>query len=501
MQGFNLYADAVQSTLGPSGKSVIIHNLGEEPTITKDGVTVGECLDSDDPVINTAIQLIKKVASKMDSDSGDGTTTASVLCRMIIKLGLELKKEPGFNEHNFKMEMEKCLEYIIDQLKKHSIKIPIEKIGMIAATSANNDNEIGNLFQHAFNNAGESGYINIVESVTGKSYVDIIKGYVLDLGYSERRFSNNLETGFFEAKEAYIVIIDNEITDKREMLKIVKAYKDIAKKLPTVIIAKDFSKDVVNIIDYNNMDIAGTRFCLIKNHLRNDEYLSILNDVSNFTGAQITKEFDEFDLPHGIGNNLIVKQGYTVFGDAVGTQKELLDDYLYVLKIAAENEKSAYHADLFKKRISKMQNGVTTFYVGADSEVALKEKKHRVEDAYNACKLALRSHVIIGGGQSLLLISISAERNLHNSVLLKSITEPFRQILINSHHEEEAIEDIYKKTSWKLGYNAKTRNFENLFESGIIDPLEVTLNGLKNSFSLAMTILNTECLIVDEPQK
>lgn len=499
LEGINLLADAVKSTLGPSGKTVIIANGTEEPFATKDGVTVAMSIDHNDAVMNVAIQLVKKVASKMDFDSGDGTTTATVLCRELIALGMLLKKTEGFDEHEFKTTIYAELENIIAKIHEHSVKIPLDEIGKVALTSANNDFFIANLFQEAFNNSKEDGYINIVETTKGYSYVDIIKGYVVELGYMDRKYANNPITNFFEAKKCRIVIYDNEFTDRREMIKLIERASK-SDPLPLLIFAKEYSKEVVNVVDFNNMDRIGNRICLIKNPLRNDEYSTLVSDIANYTGATAIPHFDEYDAEFGEAHNVIVKQGYAILGENVGTQDELLNDYLFLLEQAANEEASAYHSGLMKKRVDRMRNGVTTFYVGGNSEMEIKEKKHRVEDAYKACNAAMKGNVIMGGGQSLVLLSPKlGDESLNDCqrVFYKALQQPFKDILLNSLHNVDSISDIQNAISFEKGYNAKTRKYENLYESGIVDPVSVVVNGLTNAVSIAMTILSTECLIVE----
>lgn len=497
-EGVNLFTDAVKSTLGPSGKFVIISNgNGEDPFPTKDGVTVGNSIDSPDFVINTAIQLIKKVASKTDFDNGDGTTTASVLCRELIVLGMELQEMDGFDQHKFRETIYKELDIIIEKLNEVAVNIPLQDIGKVALTSANNDIEIATLFQEAFNNTKEDGYINIVESVTGKSYINIVKGYVVDLGYMDRRFANNEVTGLFEAPKCRVLIYDNEFTDKQEMLKLIsRSPKD--NPLPVLIFSKDYSKEVVGIVDFNNADRIGNKICLIKNQLRNDEYSNLILDLSNYTGAEPIKHFDEFDAEFGEATNVVVKQGYTIFGELEGTRKELMDNYLSLLKRAAKEESSPSYAEQILKRVNRIENGITTFYVGGDSDIERIEKKHRVDDAYKACQIALKGKVIMGGGQALVLLSKDLnECNDYEQIFHRTIRKPFYEILLNSLHSEGRCQQIRENLSFEKGYNAKTRQFENLYDSGIVDPLDVSINGLKNAVSIAMTILSTECLIVE----
>lgn len=498
LEGFNTFADAVKSTLGPSGKFVIINEgNGEDPFATKDGVTVGNSIDNDDPVINTGIQLIKKVASKMDQDSGDGTTTASVLCRELLKLGMELRKNEYFDDHLFRKTVYEELEYVKGKLLDMAIQIPLEEISKVALTSANNDSFIANLFQEAFNNAKEDGYINIVETTIGTSYIDIIKGYVVELGYANRSMANNPITGFFEAEKCKIVLYDNEFKDKKEMVKLIERHTK-HNPLPIIIFAKDFSRDVTGIVDFNNQDRIGIKICLIKNQLRNEEYDNLMADISNYTGAEIIRHFDEFDSELGEANNVVVKQGYTIFGEIEGTRKELLDDYLYLMESAAKEEKSSFISTNLNKRIDRMRNGITTFYVGGGSEIELKEKKHRVEDAYRACKLALKEKVVMGGGQTLVLLSPDFDKcNDYQLLFYQAIQKPFKEILKNSLHNDDDIIKIRERISFEKGYNAKTRKYENLYDSGIVDPVSIVINGLENAVSIALTILSTECLIVE----
>lgn len=499
LEGIDLFADAVKSTLGPSGKTVIISNGVSDPFSTKDGVTVGMEIDHHDPVMNVGIQLVKKVTSKMDADSGDGTTTATVLCRELIVLGMELKEQLGdeFNEHLFINTIHEELEILLAKLEQVAVDIPLEEIGKVALTSANNDSLIANLFQEAFNNSGKDGHINIVQSVFEKSYVDIIKGFVIELGYVGRNFANNYITGFFEAQKCKILLYDNEFKDRKEMIKLMTNASE-KNPMPLIIIAKDFSKEVEAIVEFNNNDRIGIKTCLIKNHLRNDEYMNLMMDISNYSGAQIVQEFDEFDCEFGEVSNVVVKQGFTIFGEVEGTRKQMLDDYLFLMESAAKEEKSPAYSEQIKKRVDKMRNGVTTFYVGGNSDIEITEKKHRVDDAYKSCCAALKGKVVMGGGQSLVLLSKDYNQcNDYQLIFSKAIRKPFEEILKNCLHSEDDISTIRQTISFEEGYNAKTRKYENLFDSGIVDPLIVVVNGLKNAVSIALTISSTECLIVE----
>jgi chaperonin GroEL len=498
MEGINILADAVQSTLGPSGKTVMIKNLGEPPFTTKDGVTVAEVMDSNDPVINAGMQYIKMVASKMNVDFGDGTTTVTIMCRKMIQLGMELRKnDPNFDEHLFRTVIYECLEKAKHDVLRNSVKLELKDIHKIAFTSSNNDKEIADLFQAAYDHCGADGYINILESVTGKSYLSLIEGYVLQMGYIERSYANNHLTNFFEASRAKVFLYDGEFNDKKEALEIIRHLTIGTDIIPVLIIAKDFSKDVKGVFEFNNSDRIGVKACLVKNHLRNDEYSSLLQDLSEYTGAVPFKNYDRFDSQYGIVNDLIVKQGYTVFGKPNKTQAEILQNHIDNLLKASENEASAFHSEDMRKRVSKMQKGVTTLYVGGHSEVELIERKHRVEDAHKACSAALRGNVIVGGGQIWPLLYKNRPIHNYTDVFYNSIMEPFKMILRNSLHSDDHISKVWKNITFEKGYNAKTRNFENLMETGIIDPADIAIGSIENATSIAMTILNTECLIVE----
>jgi len=447
LEGIDILYHGVKSTLGPSGHTVIIANEGEEPYATKDGVTVAMEMNHKDPIMNVGIQMVRKVASKTDDDNGDGTTTATVICRSLIALGMDLRKQAFYDDHIFRKTIYSELDYILNQIDKNSREIPLSEIGKVAYTSANNDQEIANLFQKAFNNSGADGYINILETGSGKSHVDIIKGFVIEHGYADRKYANNSISGFFEAKKCKVVLYDNEFTDKREIIKLIERSSN-TNPLPIVIFAKDFSKEVYSVVDFNNQDRIGNKICLIKNTLRNEEYNSLVQDIAHYTGAEPIQHFDEFDSELGEATDVIIKQGYSIFGEVTGTRKEILDDYLSLLEQAAAEEQSNHHSQSMQKRVDKMRNGITTFYVGGASDIEIAEKKHRVEDAYRACKAALKSKVVMGGGQTLVLLSKDFNTcDEYQTVFYRSIQRPFIEMLKNSFHSDD---DIFHQTQTTL---------------------------------------------------
>lgn len=507
IEGVNLLADAVKSTLGPSGKSVIIKNNGQEPYSTKDGVTVAMEIESDDEVMNVGIQMVKKVASKTDADGGDGTTSATVLCRELIVSGMKLKNNDDFNDHAFKTSIYSSLGKTLKKLEESSREISVEEVYNVALTSSNSDTQIATLMREAFLSTGRDGYINIIESTSGKSYISSIKGFVVNLGYVSRNFANNNVTNFFEAAEANILIFDGDLSNTKVANKIIrKSLTDKYNLKPLVVIAKDFNKQVIEMFEFNNKNSNCPGFCLVRNSLRNDEYVSLNNDIANYTGSTIITDFDEYEEVFGVAKDLVVKEGFSIFGQPEDTQKEILDSYLKELSEASDVEASPYHALSMKKRVNTMINGITTYYVGGDSDIEIKEKRDRIEDAYKACKAALSGKVVIGGGQALALISKGHffESNSQNKdkkyedMFFKFILAPFVNILANSLHKPEEIDFIFNNLTERNGYNAKTRRNEDLFKSGVIDPLSIVSNGLKNAVSIALTVLSTECLIVEK---
>lgn len=449
--GVELLAKGVGSTLGPSGKTVIIHRIGEDPFITKDGVTAANEFDSDHPLIRLGIMLARKVSSKMDTDDGDGTTSTTVVLNALIQnyrehIGAETLPEM----YEFQQQIHFLANFLYTELDKRA-KVPtIDDLKRIALTSTNHDEILAELFHKAYAKVGFDGYINLANSNNGESKVDIIDGFVLEMGYADRKYANNPVTNFFEAKTARILLYDAEFTDRKQMVDFLSQY--LPKGVPVVVIAKNFSSEVVELVDYNNSTAKGTVVCLVKNIYRNDEYDGLVSDIEHYTGAVRTKSFEKFETELGICHDLVIKQGYTIMGKCDETLESSLEDYLHLLTLSAEEEASLFLKEQILKRVSRIKNGVTTVYIGGDSEIEIKERRHRADDAFKACNSAIRNKVIVGGGNTIVNIAKEFKKITETTVselFFDSVLAPFFLILENSLHSANEQNMIYYQISEK----------------------------------------------------
>ena len=497
-KGVKLLSDSVGSTLGPSGKTVIIHRIGEDPFITKDGVTVAKEVDSDDDIERLGIMLARKASTKMDEEEGDGTTSTTVILNGLFEEFNAAKFEmKNFDMYAFHNRMHALVDTFCDELEKSSRVPTINDLRNIALTSSNNDVVIAELFLQAFNNVGKEGYINFVDSTNGKSYLDIINGFVLEMGYADRKYANNPFTNFFEAKEASVLLYDAEFTDRKQMINFLHNEKKTG--LPILIIAKNYSTDVVEVVDFNNSNALNPRVCLVKNIYRNDEYDGLMSDIEHYTEAERTKEYSDFDTVLGYVNDLVVKQGYMIFGEASESVKQPLEDYLELLALSAKEESSAFLKEQILKRVSRIKNGVTTLYIGGDSEIEIKERRHRVEDAFKACKSAIKNKVVVGGGNTLMAITKLLVLNSPTEMIFsRAILKPYLLILKNSMHLEAEINKISFEINFKICYNARERKYEHTEETSVLDPLNVVVNSIKNAVSIFLTVISTECVIIEK---
>lgn len=497
--GVEILARGVGSTLGPSGKTVIIHRQGEDPFITKDGVTVANEIDSDDDLERLGILLARKASSKMDEDDGDGTTSATVMLHGFFKgfLGYREVVGDGFSMFTFQNRIHELVEYVEGELDKISVYPDLGRLYKIALTSSNNDVLIADLLTQAFKKVGHDGYINLVDSVTGHSYLDSIDGFVLEMGYADRKYSNDLVSGFFKADIAGVLLYDGEMKSRSEVLKFMA--HESRKGRPILVIAKDYSREVMELVSFSNSQPMNPKICLVKNIYRNDEYDGLLSDIEHYTGAVRTSEYDEFDTEVGEVNNLVVKQGYMIFGKASDYLQKDLDDYLELLTLSAKEESSVFLKDQILKRVSRIKNGVTTLYIGGNSEIEIKERRHRVEDAFKACKSAIRNHVVIGGGNSIVSIAKKyVDHTDESRLFFDAILSPFFLILENSMHTIEESYAIYNKIGDGKYYDAKTRQYTNYDDCYVMDPVSVVVNGIKNAVSIFLTVISTECIIIEK---
>lgn len=506
-KGVNDLCAAVASTLGPTGKTVIIKNSNyEDEHITKDGVTVANSMDSDDPLQNLGMQIAKKVSSKTDIDNGDGTTGATVMMNAMINQGFQ---DEYADVVKYKAGMEQAVQDILAKIDENAIQITYEdksKIIEVATISSNNDAELGKQIAEAVILAGEYGHVNVIESIALASRIERIEGFVIDLGFADQQFALNKETGYFEADKAKLLLMKDKLIDKSEWLKIVRDRDQFYNGVPLIIIAQDYSQDILRMAAHVNSITGASKVCLLRNNLRENEFESIYEDLAAYSGAQIVRSYEYHDT-FGNVNDVIVKPGYTVFGESDYT----MTDYLEALKKRIDNEKSPAIRTSIASRIGRFENGVTSFFVGGNSEVEMKERRDRVNDSVNSSKAAITEGIIIGGGQlllkiaDLLLLPYNKQKDFdkgYNNVV-KSMLSVTEQIIDNCgfvDDKEEYVSRIVSSNDLAYGFDFKNREWGNLFELGVVDPARTIKNSIRNAASVASTILTTECVIIESNQ-
>lgn len=499
-KGIDLLSNAVASTLGPSGKTVIIDNGQGDFNVTKDGVTVANSIDSDKPMENLGIQYAKKVSSKTDTDNGDGTTTATVVLRAMIDRGFS---DNPVDVISYKEGMVRARTEIVDFIEKNAIAINYsdkKRILDIATISANNDKDLSPMIAEAVIKSGEFGHVNIIESISRNSSIEVIEGFVIDLGMADRKFANDKSTGYFLAQDAKMLLMKGKLIDKQKWFAITGDMERHFKNQPLIILAQDYSQEILALGHHINSINNGLNVCFLRNNLRDNEFESIYEDVAAFTGAEIVDSYNTMDV-FGDISSAVVKQGYTVFGESTSN----IDFHIDSLKERIQKSKSISDQKSYEKRISKLQDGVVSFFVGGSSEAEMKERKDRVVDSVSSCKAAIAEGIIIGGGQLLWKISPKIPKfknaDFENGYcnVFDSVKSIFNQICKNcSESSEEIMFSILDSKNLKYGYNFKTKEFGNLVKLGVIDPAKVTKNAIINAESLASTLLTTECVIIEQ---
>lgn len=503
LEGINRLADAVASTLGPSGKTVIIKNGNEDEIITKDGVTVAKSVDAEDPLENCGIQMVKKTATKMDTDNGDGTTSATILCREMIRRGMDQQNTKP-DMISYVKGMNHYAKGLFDFIEKNTVKIKENDstaLKQVATISSNNDSELGALIAEATIRSGAYGHVNIREGKRDHDYIDVLDGFLFDLGIADNAFANNQETGFFESAKCAFILKTEKFTDAKEWYRITNDVQKYLLDNPDVIlIAQDYSTEIINLAKYWNRQ-SSKKICLVRNGLKENEFNSIYEDIAAFTGATIVTDYDSHNVM-GRANNIVCKPGITIIGDT----NVNFDEHVSFLKKKTDNETLEFNKTFLKRRISRFENGVVTFFIALNSDIEVKEKKDRVVDAYSACKAAIEEGIVIGGGHLLYKYAAKKEyetgsdsyslgiNNMHYSI--KSI---FNQIIQNCGEEninKQWIQD--SKKPGNFGIDFKKMKYVNLLKSGIIDPKKIVVNAVKNALSVASTILNTECVIIEK---
>ena len=510
LSGVNQLADAVKSTLGPAGKNVMIDTGAGAPTVTKDGVTVAKSIDLEDPFENLGAQMCKQVASKTNDIAGDGTTTATVLAQAIAREGLK-NVAAGANPMELKAGIDKAVKDITNNLDPLAQKIEGKKsIAQIATISANNDKEIGELIADAMDKVGEDGVITIEDSKTAETTLDAVVGMQFDRGYCSPYFVTNSDNMSCVLEDPYILLYDKKISAMADILPHLEFAAGHNK--PLVIVAEDIDGEALSALILNKMRGA-IKVCAVRapgyGESRNDN----LSDIAVMTGGTLIEEVTGVKLSEvdpaaylGSAKNITITANTTTIVEGAG-KKELIDARIATLKNSITPETNAYEKAKLQSRIAKLVGGVAVIRVGAATEVEMKEKKDRVDDALHATKAAVAEGIVAGGGIALLRASKGLSLNSANdektgyNIVLKAIEEPLRQIVTNAGLEASVVVNKVKEMEGNKGFNAKIGEYQDLVANGVIDPVLVTKTALKNAASIAGLILTTECVITNIPEK
>ena len=507
-RGVDALANAVKVTLGPKGRNVIIGKSFGGPTVTKDGVTVAKEIELKDPLENMGAQMVKEVASKTNDLAGDGTTTATVLAQAIVKEGLK-NVAAGANPMDLKRGIDKAVEAIVADLAKQAqvVGSDSEKIKQIASISANNDEVIGDLIATAFGKVGKEGVITVEEAKGTDTYVDVVEGMQFDRGYLSPYFVTNPEKMEVELERPYILLYDKKVSSLKELLPILEPVAQSGK--PLLIIAEDVDGEALSTLVVNKLRGA-LKIAAVKAPGFGDRRKAMLEDIAILTGGTVIAEESGYTLENttlemlGTAEKVTIDKDNTTLVNGAGTA-DLIKNRVNQIKGQMESTTSDYDKEKLQERLAKLAGGVAVLYVGAASEVEMKEKKDRVDDALHATRAAVEEGIVAGGGVALLraksvLNSIKAENADEATgiqIVSRAIESPLRTIVENAGLEGSVIVAKVSEGKGNFGYNAKTDEYVDMLKAGIIDPKKVTRVALENAASVAGMILTTECALVD----
>ncbi len=507
-RGVDALANAVRVTLGPKGRNVVIGKSFGGPVITKDGVTVAKEIELEDPLENMGAQMVKEVASKTNDLAGDGTTTATILAQAIVKEGLK-NVAAGANPMDLKRGIDKAVDAIIEDLRKQSKEVgdKSEKIKQVAAISANNDDSIGELIAEAFGKVGKEGVITVEEAKGRETYVEVVEGMQFDRGYLSPYFVNEPEKMLVDLENPLILLYDKKISGLKDLLPILEPVAQSGK--PLLIIAEDVEGEALATLVMNKLRGA-LRVAAVKAPGFGDRRKAMLEDIAILTGGTVISEETGRTLENttidmlGKAERVTINKDNTTIVNGAG-KKEDIDHRVQQIKAQIEVTTSDYDKEKLQERLAKLAGGVAVLYVGAASEVEMKEKKDRVDDALHATRAAIEEGIIPGGGTAF----IRAKKSLDNiktenedektgvAIMRRAIEEPLRQIVFNAGKEGSVVAAKVDDGKGDFGYNAKTDEYVNMFKAGIIDPAKVARIALENAASVAGMILTTESALVD----
>ncbi len=507
-KGVDVLANTVKVTLGPKGRNVIIEKSFGGPQITKDGVTVAKEIELENPLENMGAQMVKEVASKTNDLAGDGTTTATILAQSMIKEGLK-NVAAGANPLDLKNGIDKATKAIVKDLEKQSVEVgdDVEKIKQVASISANNDEVIGDLIATAFSKVGKDGVITVEEAKGMETYVDVVEGMQFDRGYLSPYFITNQEKMEVELEKPLILLVDSKVSSMKDLLPVLE--KSAQTGRPLLIIAEDIEGEALATLVVNKLRGA-LKIAAVKAPGFGDRRKAMLDDIAILTGGTVVSEERGYKLENtgmemlGQAEKITIDKDNTTIVSGAGN-KEDVDARIKQIKAQIETTTSDYDKEKLQERLAKLAGGVAVLYVGAPSEIELKEKKDRVDDALNATRAAVEEGIIPGGGVAILrakkalkkLKSDNADEKTGISIVERAIEEPLRQIANNAGKEGAIVVGKVEEGEKDFGYDAKNDKYVNMFKEGIIDPKKVTRIALENASSVSGMILTTEASITD----
>ena len=508
-RGVDALANAVKVTLGPRGRNVIISKSFGSPQVTKDGVTVAKEIELEDALENMGAQMVKEVASKTNDLAGDGTTTATVLAQAIVKEGLK-NVASGANPMDLKRGIDKAVAKIVEHLAKQAKEVgsSSEKIRQVASISANNDDTIGELIAQAFEKVGKEGVITVEEAKGTDTYVDVVEGMQFDRGYLSPYFVTDSEKMVAELDHPYILLYDKKISTMKDLLPVLEPVAQSGK--PLLIIAEDIDGEALATLVVNKL--RGTlRIAAVKAPGFGDRRKAMLEDIAILTGGTVIAEERGFTLENatidmlGTAERVSIDKDNTTIVNGAGKSDDIKARVAQI-KAQIENTSSDYDREKLQERLAKLSGGVAVLYIGAASEVEMKEKKDRVDDALHATRAAVEEGIVAGGGIALIraknvlgkLKPLNADEETGIKIIFKALEAPLRTIVENAGVEGSVIvARVLEASRDAYGYNAKTGTYTDMFKAGIIDPKKVTRVALENAASVAGMILTTECALVD----
>ena len=511
-RGVDQLANAVKVTLGPKGRNVVIEKKFGAPQITKDGVTVAKEVELENKFENTGAQLVKSVASKTGDDAGDGTTTATILTQAIVTEGLK-NVTAGANPMDLKRGIDKAVSTIVDHIKSTAEQVGdnYDKIEQVATVSANNDPEIGKLLADAMRKVSKDGVITIEESKSRDTSIGVVEGMQFDRGYLSGYFVTDADKMECVMDKPYILIYDQKISNLKDFLPILQPAAESGR--PLLVIAEDVDSEALTTLVVNRLR-GGLKICAVKAPGFGDRRKAMLEDIAVLTGGVVISQDKGLTLDKatlemcGTCDKVTVNKETTTIVNGAG-DKQLIADRIAQIKNEIENTTSSYDKEKLQERLAKMSGGVAVLYVGANSEVEMKEKKDRVDDALCATRAAIEEGVVTGGGAAY----IRAQKALENlkgdtadeetgiRIIERAIEEPLRQIVYNAGGEGAVVVQKVREGEGDFGYNARKGEYEDLRKAGIIDPAKVARVALENAASIAGMFLTTECLICDKPEE